>query len=101
MAQWGKYGPPIPPKDIIDDYQQRIRQRDPTRPVMLNLGQGVSFDNYIGRGYRRGKLEDYPQYIKGGDIVSFDIYPVVHRDQEVSGSLEYVPRGVERLVKWS
>ena len=48
LKQWGKYGPPIPPKDIVADYQ-RIQQRDPNRPVLLNLGQGVSFDNYIGR----------------------------------------------------
>jgi hypothetical protein len=100
LAQWGKYGPPIAPKDIIADYQ-RLRQRDPTRPVLLNLGQGVAFDNYVGRGYRRGKLEDYPEYIKGCDIVSFDIYPVVHDAKEIAGRLEYVPRGVERLVKWS
>jgi hypothetical protein len=100
LEQWGKYGPPIPSGDIIADYQ-RLRQRDPTRPVLLNLGQGVAFDSYVGRGYRRGKLEDYPQYIQGCDIVSFDIYPVVHDAKEVVGRLEYVPRGVERLVKWS
>jgi hypothetical protein len=100
LKQWGAYGPPIPPHQIVADYR-RIRRQDPTRPVLLNLGQGVAFDGYIGRGYRRGKLEDYPEYVKGCDIVSFDIYPVVHRSPKVAGRLEYVARGVERLRKWT
>ena len=94
------YGPPILPSAIVADYQ-RIRQRDSSRPVLLNLGQGVAFDQYIGRGVRRNHPEDYPEYIKGCDIVSFDIYPVVHRNKEVAGKLEFVPKGVERLRRWS
>lgn len=100
LKQWGAYGPPIPPKEIVADYQ-RIRQADPSRPVMLNLGQGVAFDKYVGRGYRSGHLEDYPEYMKGCDIVSFDIYPAVHDSPQVRGNLWYVPRGVERLCQWS
>ena len=100
LKEWGRYGPPIPPKTVVADYQC-VRQKDPSRPVLLNLGQGVAFDRYVGRGYRSGKLEDYPKYIEGCDIVSFDIYPVVHDAKEVAGKLEYVGRGVERLVKWS
>jgi hypothetical protein len=69
--------------------------------VLLNLGQGVAFDQYIGRGVRRNHPEDYPEYIKGCDIVSFDIYPVVHRNKEVAGKLEFVPKGIERLRRWS
>src|SRR5438128_2370857 len=68
------YGPPIPPERIISDFK-RIRAADPSRPVLLNLGQGVAFDNYIGRGVRRNHPEDYPEYLKGCDIGSFDIYP--------------------------
>lgn len=94
------YGPPILPAKIIADYQ-RIRAADPSRPVMLNLGQGVAYDNYIGRGVRRNHPEDYPEYVQGCDIASFDIYPVVHDKPEVAGKLWYVPQGVERLVKWA
>lgn len=94
------YGPPILPSRIVADYQ-RIRQRDPSRPMFLNLGQGVAFDRYIGRGVRRNHPEDYPEYIRGCDIASFDIYPVVHRNEEVAGKLEFVPKGVERLRRWS
>jgi hypothetical protein len=96
----GGYGPPIDPSVIVKDYQ-KIRERDSTRPVLLNLGQGVAYDNYIGRGVRRNHPEDYPLYIKGSDIVSFDIYPAVHDKQEVAGKLEFVPRGVDRLRQWS
>jgi hypothetical protein len=94
------YGPPIKPEKIVADYEE-IRKKDSTRPVMLNLGQGVAWDNWHGRGVRSRHPEDYPEYIKGGDIVSFDIYPVAHDKPEVKGKLWYVAQGVERLVKWS
>lgn len=96
----GGYGPPIEPSVIEANYH-RIRMRDPTRPVFLNLGQGVAYDNYIGRGVRRNHPEDYPRYIRGCDIVSFDIYPAVHDKPEVAGKLEFVPSGVDRLRRWS
>jgi len=94
------YGPPILPEKIIEDYR-RIHNADPTRPVLLNLGQGVAYDNYIGRGVRRNHPEDYPEYLRGCDVASFDIYPVNHDNKEVSDKLWFVAQGVERLVKWS
>jgi hypothetical protein len=94
------WGPPILPAKIVAD-DERLRAADPTRPVFLNLGQGVAYDNYIGRGVRRNRMEDYPEYVQGADIVSFDIYPVVHDKPEVAGKLEFVPRGVQRLVEWT
>jgi hypothetical protein len=98
--QGGGYGPPILPEKIIADYR-KLREADPTRPVLLNLGQGVAWDNYIGRGVRHNHPEDYAEYLKGSDIASFDIYPVVHDHAEVVGRLWKVPEGVERLRKWS
>ena len=94
------YGPPIPASTIIEDYL-KIRTADPSRPVMLNLGQGVAWDGYYGRGVRTNHPEDYPEYIRGCDLVSFDIYPVAHSHPQVSSNLWYVGRGVERLVKWA
>jgi len=94
------YGPPVPPEKIVADYQ-RLRAADPTRPVLLNLGQGVAWDGWYGRGTRTNHPEDYPEYAKGGDIVSFDIYPVAHPSREVQGKLWYVARGIERLVGWA
>jgi hypothetical protein len=94
------WGPPVLPSVIQEDYKKMLAA-DPTRPVFLNLGQGVAWDNWIGRGVRRNKPEDYPEYVKGGDIVSFDIYPAVHGDKEVAGKLEFVAKGVERLRDWA
>ncbi len=93
------YGPPIPPATIVADYQ-RIKAADPSRPVMLNLGQGVAWDNWHGRGVRSRHPEDYPEYVKGCDIASFDIYPVAHDSAEVQGKLWYVAEGVRRLNGW-
>jgi len=94
------WGPPIEPAKIVADYE-RIKAADPTRPVLLNLGQGVAWDNWHGRGVRSRHPEDYPQYLKGCDIASFDIYPVTHESAEVAGKLELVGRGVRRLREWT
>jgi hypothetical protein len=95
------YGPPVPPARIVADYQ-RLRAADPGRPVLLNLGQGVANDRWVGRG-PEGRIEDYPEYVKGADIVSFDVYPVagVRESEQGEDLLWYVARGVERLVGWT
>ena len=94
------YGPPIQPEKIVEEYEN-IRKADPSRPVMINLGQGVAWNDYYGRGTRSGHSEDYPAYLKGADIASFDIYPVVHESPVVAGKLWYVAQGVDRLVGWA
>ncbi|NQT87386.1 hypothetical protein HQ560_11515, partial [bacterium] len=94
------YGPPVLPAKIVADYK-KIAAADPTRPVILNLGQGVAWDNWVGRGTRTRHPEDYAEYVKGCDVVSFDIYPVASARKEVHGNLWYVPYGVERLKKWA
>jgi hypothetical protein len=95
------YGPPIAPEKIVKDYE-KLKAADPTRPVMLNLGQGVAWDGWYGRGEGHSNHpEEYAEYVKGGDIVSFDIYPVAHDHKDVAGKLWLVPFGVERLCKWS
>jgi hypothetical protein len=94
------YGPPILPEKIIEDYK-KLAAADPTRPIILNLGQGVAWDGWYGRGVRTNKPEDYAEYVKGCDIVSFDIYPVAHDKPDVTNKLWLVPFGVERLCKWT
>ncbi|HXT59226.1 MAG TPA: hypothetical protein VN699_11355 [Pirellulales bacterium] len=94
------YDPPILPAKISEDYQ-RLKARDPSRPILLNLGQGVAWDGWYGRGVRTNHPEDYPQYAKGSDIVSFDIYPACHSHADVAGKLWLVADGVSRLRKWS
>jgi hypothetical protein len=94
------YGPPIPPARIVESYR-KIRKADPDRPVMLNLGQGVAWDGWHGRGVRTNHPEDYPEYLEGCDIASFDIYPASHQKPEIAGQLWYVPHGVDRLRRWT
>jgi hypothetical protein len=94
------YGPPVAPEKIVADYQ-RIKKEDPSRPVILNLGQGVAWDAWYGRGVRSKHPEDYPKYVEGCDIASFDIYPAVHDHPDVAGKLWYVAEGVKRLREWA
>ncbi len=94
------YGPPIPPERLVESYR-KIRLADPDRPVMLNLGQGVAWDGWYGRGVRTNRPEDYLEYLKGCDIASFDIYPASHEKEEIAGKLWYVPKGVDRLRRWT
>ena len=76
----------------------RIRAFDPDRPVFMNLGQGVANDRWKGRG---AKLEDYPEYVRSCDIVSFDVYPIANLDLPKNEELLwFVAKGVRRLVKW-
>ncbi len=96
----GGYGPPVLP-EVIQGIYTEFATNDPSRPVFLNLGQGVSYTDYIGRGSRRGHTEDYPEYIKGCDIVSFDIYPVTSPYDNIKGKLNYVSYGVKNLIRWS
>ncbi len=94
------YGQPVPPGEVVARYEA-MKARDATRPIFMNLGQGVAWDGWHGRGSRSGHQEDYPLYLRGADIVSFDIYPAVHWSAEVAGRLEMVAHGVERLRGWA
>jgi len=95
-----RYGGPVPPQRIVDDYE-KLRSRDPSRPILLNLGQGVANDDWYGRG-SGAHIDDYLTYVKGADIVSFDVYPVVGINKtDGENYLWYVAKGVSRLVKWS
>jgi len=54
------------PAKIVEDYH-KLQKADPSRPVLLNLGQGVARDKSVGRGTRTNHPEDYPEYVKGCD----------------------------------
>lgn len=106
-AQWNattnKYDPCIDPAVIISRYND-LKVKDATRPVYLNLGQGVSNIDWVGRGTCTGKTDLYPVYkngyVKGCDIVSYDIYPVNNTDI-TKEKLWYVPKGIDSLRVWS
>jgi ferric-dicitrate binding protein FerR (iron transport regulator) len=94
------YGPPMTPEAVMRKYEACVRA-DPTRPVVVNFGQGVAWDGWYGRGVRANHPEDYVTYAKACDIASFAIYPVTHPRPEIAGRLGYVAQGVERLLKWT
>jgi hypothetical protein len=96
----GGYDPCIDP-EIITGIYDSIRKKDPTRPVYLNLGQGVSYTDWVGRGECTGDTWMYPFYIEGCDIVSFDIYPVTSRYDLIRNNLWYVADGIDNLRLWS
>lgn len=96
-APGGGYGPCISPQKIVDDYHA-IKKKDTKRSVLLNLGQGVANDAWIGRG-TGAKLSDYETYVQGCDVVSFDVYPVAGLQKP--DELGLVAKGVDRLVKWT
>jgi hypothetical protein len=94
-ASGSGYDPCIAPSVIVSGYDKMVAN-DATRPVWLGLGRGVSDTQWVGRGTCTGMTSMYEDYQKGGDILSFDIYPVN------SGiGLDAVGKGVDNLRKWS
>jgi hypothetical protein len=91
----GGYGPCITPSTIVASYNT-IKANDKLSPVFLNFGQGAANTSYNGRGSCTGDTAYYPQAIAGGDIISFDVYPVA----DYNGQLELVATGVDNLKSW-
>ncbi|MHB1151214.1 MAG: hypothetical protein ACYCWE_01730 [Eubacteriales bacterium] len=89
------WGPPVDPGSVIVKYNQ-IKKADPFRPVFLGLGQGVAH-RYIGRGIDTGKDDLYDLYIKGADIICFDIYPANAEESDLHNKFWLVPKGVDNL----
>lgn len=107
-AQWNEakkdYDPCVDPAVIIETYKS-IRAKDSLRPVYLNLGQGVSWIEWYGRGSKCYRdIDSYKisknGYIKGCDIISFDIYPVNSHDTATKNKLWMVPKGIDSLYSW-
>lgn len=98
------YDPCRDPQLIINSYYD-IKKKDPSRPVYLNLGQGVAYINYNGRGECKGDTNKYRVatngYLKGCDLASFDIYPCNNTDKETKENLWYVAKGIDNLISWS
>jgi len=91
----GGYGPCIPPAEIIRRYDE-MRGNDPTRPVFLNFSQAVANPKWPGRGSCTGDYGDYPKYIEGANIISYDLYPI-----NDSLPLWWVAKGIDRLRAWA
>ena len=96
----GQYQPPIHPDEIISRYKF-LKAVDPTRPVFVSLSFAVIYPNYGARGHRKGHSEDFKEYMKGLDIVAFDIYPGVHQYKKAAAKYWTVAKGVVNLRKWA
>lgn len=94
----GLYGACVPAVEVARRTEQ-MKARDPTRPVMINFGQGVANEFWRGRGPCNGDQKYYDVAIRGADILSYDIYPVGSTTPQVKGRLEYVASGVTNLVR--
>jgi len=94
----GGYGTCVPANDVARRTRE-MKTLDPTRPVMINFGQGVANEFWRGRGQCNGDQGYYTTAIQGADILSYDIYPVGSKTPQIKGKLEYVARGVTNLVK--
>src|SRR4051812_23965048 len=94
----GLFGTCIPASDVARR-TRAMNARDPTRPVMINFGQGVANEFWRGRGSCNGDQSYYDIAIQGADILSYDIYPVGSTTPKIKGRVEYVARGVTNLAK--
>jgi hypothetical protein len=84
------------PSQIVSSYDA-IKAQDTTRPVLLGFGRGVSDTTWTGRGSCTGQTTGYyPLAVAGGDIISFDVYPVA----AYGGRLEMVANGLDNLKTW-
>ncbi|NLF29830.1 MAG: hypothetical protein GX591_02945, partial [Planctomycetes bacterium] len=105
-------GGPVPLEPLLNDYARAITA-DPTRPVVVNFGQGVANEDFRGRALA---YDRYPLYAQAADIVSYDVYPVANlkyaavaddgstfTDMRDNGAdyLWYVARGIDNLKLWT
>jgi hypothetical protein len=89
----GGWGPCVPAKDVAKE-TRAIKDKDPTRPVLVGFGRGVADPHWRGRGSCMGDMAYYEEAVVGGDILNFDIYPVA---SGYSRQLDYPSRGIQRL----
>ncbi|HWA71903.1 MAG TPA: hypothetical protein VG937_06215 [Polyangiaceae bacterium] len=91
----GSYGPCIEPAVTRAHYAEMVAA-DPSRPVMLLLGQGVATPDWVGRGDCTGRTEDYPEYAKSADILVNYTYPIANQHP-----IELVATGIEKLNEYA
>lgn len=91
----GSYGPCIEPAATRARYAEMVAA-DATRPVMLLLGQGVATPDWVGRGSCAGRTEDYPEYVRGADLLVNYTYPLAN-----AHPLELVATGIDNLNRYA
>lgn len=97
---FGAYRPPYHPDEIRERYLL-MKAVDPTRPVFVSLSLAVVYGDAAARGNRKNHNEDYPAYLKGLDIVAFDIYPGIHQHPPAAAKYWTVAKGVKNLLAYA
>ena len=95
----GQYQPAYHPVTIQNQYKL-IKAIDPLRPVCVGLSLAVVYPDTGARGNRKNHSEDFAEYMKGADIVSYDIYPGLHQEPRAAAKYWTVAKGVMNLAKW-
>ncbi|NLX57831.1 MAG: hypothetical protein GXY74_01940 [Phycisphaerae bacterium] len=99
-ADWnatiGRYQPPVHPDQIIAHY--RLLKAIADKPVYVGFSFGFMYE-YVGRANRKTHMEDYAEYIKGADLVGYDIYPGLHQYKPAAGKYWVEAWGVKKLVE--
>jgi hypothetical protein len=96
--EYNGWGLGLHPVNDIQAGYQAIKKDDPNRPVFLQLSAAVAQDGIEkGRGDRSGKTWEYPLYMEGSDVVSFDIYPVAYGNPD---KLWQISKGIDQLKAW-
>jgi hypothetical protein len=94
-ATIGQYQPPINPAEIVKQY--KILKATADKPVYIGFSFGFIYE-YAGRANRKTHFEDYPAYIRGADLVGYDIYPGLHQYKPAAGKYWVEAWGVKKLV---
>ncbi len=102
-SRWGRGRATVRPSRPTSSWTSTARYRPPIPRgrSCSTSARGVAWDGWYGRGDRTNHPEDYPRYIEGCDLASYDIYPVVHDSPQVAGKLDFVPFGVSRLRQFT
>jgi len=91
----GSYGPCIAPAETRARYE-RMAEADPSRPVVLLLGQGVAIPDWVGRGECTGRTEDYFGYAESADLLVNYTYPIANEHP-----IELVATGIRNLNEYA
>ncbi len=91
------------PTSVVQSSYFNIKNLDPNRPVFLNLSQGIGNDGgtWVGQGGYIVPDRDYPEYILGSDVISFDIYPMDCERTNTCQDAWRVALGVDRLFGYA
>jgi hypothetical protein len=89
-----------PAEAVVESYKT-MREKDDTRPILLNLTSSFMESGGDGGGERTpaDRKAYYDVVVEGGDIVSFDVYPIY--GWNLDDKLIWVADGVKQLREYA